>query len=104
MSDSIESKTLRRGFMDMVEFQHELGEVLGGNKIYPSVEDLKEYILHWDSCGIVEVEVRMVREVEPQDLMRGVEPMGRAKAAKGRKREHHKHKVTLSQETGPVPI
>ena len=71
-------KSRRHGFMDMVDFQHELGEALGGNKIYPNVEDFKQHNPCWNSCGIIEVEVRMVREVEPQELMRGGRPITRA--------------------------
>jgi hypothetical protein len=52
--------------MDRVDFDYELGAALGGNTIHPSVEDLREPATHdLDECGIVEVEVRLVRVVEP---------------------------------------
>lgn len=52
------------GYMDKVDYEEELGNADGGNLVCPSVEDLcarrrcaKEY------CGVVEVEVRLVRVV-----------------------------------------
>jgi hypothetical protein len=57
---------VRRGFMDRVDFDYELGAALGGNTIYPDLNDLHEHATHdLDECGIVEVEVRLVRIVEP---------------------------------------
>jgi hypothetical protein len=47
---------VRRGFTDRVDFDHELGAALGGNTIYPDLEDLRENTAHGlDECGIVEV-------------------------------------------------
>jgi hypothetical protein len=40
-------------FLDGVDWQHEIGEAVGGNKVYPSIEDLKEYNRCWNGCGIV---------------------------------------------------
>lgn len=55
-----------RGFMCKIDFEDELGAACGGNKIFPSVEDLKANKRCAESCGIVEVEVRFVRIVQPE--------------------------------------
>lgn len=51
-----------------IDWQHELGEALGGNKVYSSVKDLKKYHEHWEQCGIVQLEIKGIKWVEPQDL------------------------------------
>jgi hypothetical protein len=56
------------GYMDGVDWQHELGNAAGGNRVYGSVEDLKKHSKCWPQCGIVEVEVRLVRWVADQDF------------------------------------
>ena len=53
--------------MDGVDFQHEIGCASGGNVIYPSIEDLKEYSSCWEGCGIVECEVTFKEWIVPQD-------------------------------------
>ena len=52
-----------RGYMDKVDFDHELGHNSAGNKIYPSPEALLRRQLCAEECGIVEVEVRLKRVV-----------------------------------------
>jgi hypothetical protein len=56
------------GYMCGVGYQHELGRFPAGILVYPSVADLKAYKPCWRQCGIVEVEVRATRWVEPPDL------------------------------------
>ena len=56
---------VRRGFMCKIDFDCELEHALGGNKVYPSLRDLKENHTCWESCGVVEVEVRLARVVHP---------------------------------------
>lgn len=56
------------GYMCMIDWEHELGNAHDGNKVYPSIEALKEHHPMWAECGIVEVEVRFRREVVPQDF------------------------------------
>ena len=51
-----------------VDWQHELGEAMGGNVLYPSVDDLKRCMKCWESCGIVKVSVSMEKWEEEQDL------------------------------------
>ena len=57
---------IRYGYMDRVDFEDELGEALGGTKVYPSVEDLIEECLphnvHY--CGIVKVKIELIEVVE----------------------------------------
>jgi len=55
-------------YLDAVDFQHEIGEALGGNKVYPSVKDLKENNRCWDSCGVVKCKITLVDWVEEQNF------------------------------------
>lgn len=61
------------GYMCMIDFEDELGRASGGNPVYPSIEDLKRHHDCWESCGIVEVEVRYVRTIAEQNLYLGLE-------------------------------
>ena len=58
----------RTGFMCKIDFDHELGCASGGNKIYPSERNLRELHSMADECGIVEVEVKVLRIVTPGTL------------------------------------
>lgn len=51
------------GYMCLIDFECELGAALGGNTIYPDIEDCIERRKCTDHCGIVEVEVRARRIV-----------------------------------------
>lgn len=53
------------GYMCLVDFECELGAAMGGNGVYPSVEDLKANRKCVEGCGIVEVRVVGVRVVQP---------------------------------------
>lgn len=55
-----------RGFMCKADFDFELGEADGGNRIYPSLKDLKDHAKWWEHDGVVEVEVRVIAIVEPE--------------------------------------
>ena len=55
----------KTGYMCEIDFDCELGRAKGGTRVYPSIEDLKERHDCWEECGIVEVEVRMVRQISP---------------------------------------
>lgn len=52
-----------------VDWQHEIGEA-SDVKMYASVADLKRSRTCWKSCGIVELEVKLSKWIEPQDLFR----------------------------------
>lgn len=61
------------GYMDLTDFECELGAALGGNLIFPSVRDVRRNLKCADACGIVEVEVRfrrIMREPTGQHLAR----------------------------------
>ena len=62
-----ERKT-RTGYMDKVDFDEELGNALGGNKIYPSEEDLRHQKPCTKQCGVVKVEVRAVEVIQESDF------------------------------------
>jgi hypothetical protein len=47
--------------MCAIDFSYELGEALGGNTIYPSLEDLRKHHECLDFCGFEEV-VTMSKE------------------------------------------
>lgn len=55
-------------YMCLVDFECEAGLASGGNRVYPSIEDIREHRKCVAGCGIVEVEIRATRVVqEPSD-------------------------------------
>ena len=65
----LEKKKRVRCFMDGITWQDHLEADSDGAKLYPSERALVSGSGHnLDGCGIVEVEVRLVRWVKPQDL------------------------------------
>ena len=69
VKSSEDRQPLRRGFMCKVDFDHELGEAVGGNTIYGDEEDCRKNRRCIDTCGMVEVEVRLKRVVQEEDFM-----------------------------------
>ena len=60
-----------RCFADGIDWQHHLEGDSKGTLLFPSEADLREEAGHdLNECGIVEIEVRLVRWVVPQDLHR----------------------------------
>lgn len=59
-----------RVFMDGIDWQHHLDADADGTKLYPSVAALRrgKKCVNSGECGIVEVEVRVIRWREPQNL------------------------------------
>ena len=60
-----------RGFMDGIDWEEHLGHDRKGVQVFTSVDGTREgkgCIKAGGRCGIVEVEVRLIRWVEPQDL------------------------------------
>jgi hypothetical protein len=56
------------GYMCLTDYWHELGEAPHGNKVYPSLDDIRCERKCVSSCGIAEVEVRLLKIVqEPED-------------------------------------
>lgn len=62
-----------RVFMDKTDWDHEVGEAAGGNKVYASVDDLRESEKCVDECGIVEVEITLVRVIHEDRFAQGME-------------------------------
>jgi hypothetical protein len=67
-------------FVDGVDYQHELGEVIDGTKVYGTIEDLKERNKCWKSCGIVKLEITFKKWVEKQDLFSDIDKVVSMKA------------------------
>jgi hypothetical protein len=70
------------GYMDLTDFECELGAARGGNRVYPSIEDCRENNPCNDECGIVEVEVRARRIVQASNM-----PLQRGEAGDADERE-----------------
>jgi hypothetical protein len=65
----MDDNTPRRCFMDGIDWQHHLDGDAGGTLLFPSENSCRtEKTCISDGCGVVEVEVRLVRWVEEQDL------------------------------------
>ncbi len=58
-------------FMDKVDFDYEIGNALGGNQLFASLEDLKKHKGCCHQCGIVEVEVVLKKVVQESDFTKG---------------------------------
>lgn len=54
-------------YMCKTDYDYELGYAAGGNRVHPSIEDLRRCHPCVDSCGIVEVEV-ILRKVIQESL------------------------------------
>jgi hypothetical protein len=65
-------ESFRIGYVDLVDYQHEIGEAAGGNTIYASAGDLKKHQSCWEGCGIAKVKVYLDEIVHPQNLMGNV--------------------------------
>ena len=65
-----DSEPIHRCFMDGIDWQHHLEADTNGTLLFPSVGELKtgRTCIDKGGCGVVEVEVRLIRWVEPQDL------------------------------------
>jgi hypothetical protein len=48
-------KTSATGYMCAIDWQDEIGHASDGNRVYPSIDALKEHHECWAECGIVEV-------------------------------------------------
>lgn len=57
-------------YLDGVDYQHELTEVDYGTKVYPTLEDAKNHLKCYKSCGIVKCVIENVDWVIKQDLFR----------------------------------
>ena len=67
------------GYMCSIDFECELGSASGGNKVYPSIEDLKDHHPMWKECGISKVFVtrtKVVVEPDWEERMKPIEERG----------------------------
>jgi hypothetical protein len=55
-------------YMDGIDFQSERGQPCGGNSVYATPEAVLEHRKCSGECGVVEVEVKLVRWVREQNL------------------------------------
>lgn len=56
------------GYLCGVDFQHEAGESSDYPLLYNSPEALKKDRVCWEQCGIVQVELKLVKWVELQNF------------------------------------
>lgn len=68
LASSEENDRVVTGYMCKVAWDYELGNALGGERIYPSQADLISNHNCTDQCGMVEVEVRLKRIVKESDF------------------------------------
>jgi dipeptidase len=59
--------------MCLTDFDLELGNALGGNVVYPSIDDLERQRGCIEECGIAEVEVTLVKVVQEPNYSRILE-------------------------------
>lgn len=50
-----------------VDAMYEIGSAMGGNKVFPSIEDCKEHSPCVHECGIVEAEISFVKWIQPSN-------------------------------------
>jgi hypothetical protein len=65
-----------------VDIQHEICEapdLEGSMPLYSSVKELKKQRTCWKECGIVELELKLIKWVQPQDLFRNIRKQRRKK-------------------------
>jgi len=58
-----DGKEFVTGYMCLIDLECELGAACGGNRVYPSIEDLKKCHTCWEECGIAEVRVEGVKVI-----------------------------------------
>lgn len=63
--------TKRICYMDKVDFDHEIGNALGGNQLFADIEDLKKHKGCCRQCGIVKVEVVLKEVIQESDFSKG---------------------------------
>lgn len=85
-------RVIVRGFMDKVDFDHELEGATQGTRVYPSEEDVLKARRCAVHCGIVEVEVRLYRVVREESP----EPGSAPKFSKARM-DHDAEMIRLSR-------
>jgi hypothetical protein len=62
-------KETRYGYMCATAFDWELGEALGGTRVYATIEDLKDCQPCVKQCGIVKVKVELEEVIQGDTWM-----------------------------------
>lgn len=50
-------------YMCSTDYLHELGEVMDGTEVYPTIKALKKQRMCWKECGISKVEIKKVKTI-----------------------------------------
>jgi nickel-dependent lactate racemase len=64
-------ETSKKSYVCGIDWQHEIGEC-NDVKLYSSIKALKKARQCWEECGIVELEIKVKKWVEPQDLYKSI--------------------------------
>lgn len=56
-------RTVVYGYMCNTDWEYELGMASDGNRVFPSIEDLREHYNCVDSCGIVKVAIVAIEQI-----------------------------------------
>ena len=62
----------KKSYVCGVDWQHEIGEC-NDVTLYSSIKALKKARSCWPQCGIVELEIKVKKWVEPQDFSKTIE-------------------------------
>ena len=62
----------RTGYMDKVDFDHELAAAIGGNRVYASEEDLRVCQPCTKECGVVQVDVVLRKVIQESDFSESI--------------------------------
>ena len=68
----LDDKSVTRCFMDGIDYEEHLAHDAHGTRLFASEASCRRErkCIETGGCGLVEVEVRFIRWVEPQDLKR----------------------------------
>lgn len=69
MGRESQDDTFVEGFMCGTDWLCELGMASDGNRVFPSIECLKEHLGCTHECGVVKVRVQFLEVVEEGDLV-----------------------------------
>ena len=74
-------KVSKKSYVCGVDWQHEIGEGPNDIKLYSSLKVLKKERTCWKECGIVELDIRVKKWVEPQimNLFKNINKKGEKK-------------------------
>ena len=67
----MKKKVSKISYICGVDWQHEVGEC-NDVQLYSSIKALKKARTCWEECGIVELEIKVKKWVEPQNLFKNI--------------------------------